>query len=200
MTTTDERQDPPYFQTPDSIRHETFRRRMLGGLDQDQVYAYLDELADQVQAMERRLTESRADNERLRGELDEYEQVGDRVNEQVVELFSQAQLVAEQMVEDTSRDARERIGQARAHERKIVEEALDTAGQQVSSYARSAQEQMRSIMDSFATDVERLGFAPSAGEQGSEAAPDQKDPLFEDWTDDAAPSRNGSGPESTGSR
>ena len=200
MTNTDERQDPPYFHAPESIRRETFQRRMLGGLDQDQVYAYLDELADQVQATQRRLAESHAENERLRAELDEYEAVGDRVNEQVVELFSQAQLVAEQMVEDTSRDARERIGQARAHERRIVEEALDTAGQQVSSYARSAQEQMRSIMDSFASDIDRLGIAPP-GEQGPETGSDQKDPLFEDWTDDdAAPSRNGSGPGSAGSR
>lgn len=208
MTNTSYRQASRHHQTPESIRDETFDRRMVGGLDQHQVYGFLDVLADQVLAAQEELSRSRAENERLRGELqrvqgelDEYEQVGDRVNEQVVELFSQAQLVAEEMVEDVSRDAAERIGQARVHERKIVEEALDTAGQQVSSYARSAQEQMRSIMNSFATEVERLGDASPAGEPGSEAASHRpSDPLLDDWADPQARSRNGHGPESAGSR
>jgi DivIVA domain-containing protein len=208
VTNTTHRQDSSRYESPASIREETFQRRMMGGLDQDAVYAYLDRLADQVQAQERELDGSRTEGERLRAELqrvqrelDEYEQVGDRVNEQVVEMFSQAQLVAEQMVEDTSRDARERIGQARAHERKIVEEALSEAGQQVSSYAQSAQAQMRSIMDSFATEVDRLGLTPPAAEPAPETAPPAKrDPLSDEWTDPQAPSRNGHGPGSAGSR
>jgi cell division septum initiation protein DivIVA len=175
-------------QTPQAIRDETFQRRMLG-LDAHKVYEYLDLLADQVQATEGELSETRAENERLhaelrrvQAELDEYEQVGDRVNEQVVQLFSQAQLVAEEMVQDVSRDARERIGQVRAHERKIVEEAMDVAGEQVRSYARTAQAQMQSIMDSFATEVDRLGSPPKPGESRS-AVPHQKDPLFDGLSD-----------------
>lgn len=207
MTNTDHRQHSSRYQTPQSIRDETFERRRLGGLAQDRVYEYLDLLADQVQATEQELSSSRAENERLRGELqrvqselDEYEQVGERVNDQVVELFSQAQLVAEEMVKDVSQDARERIGHARAHERKIVEEAMDTAGQQVTSYARSAQAQMRSILDSFATEVDRLGTTPPFGEPDPEAAlPHRSDPLSDDWNDPQAP-RNGSGPDSAGSR
>jgi chromosome segregation ATPase len=165
-----------------------------------------------VQATERELSERRADNERLQAELqrvqaelqrvqtelDEYEQVGDRVNEQIVQLFSQAQLVAEEMVQDVSRDARERIGQARAHERTIVEGAMDTAGQEVRSYARTAQSQMQSIVDSFATEVDRLGSTPLSGESGS-AAPHENAPWFDDLRDSQVRSRNGRGPESTGS-
>ena len=208
MTNTPHHQESPNYRTPQSIRDVTFDRRMMGGLDQERVYAYLDELADQVSATERELSGCLAENERLegelkrvQGELDEYEQVGDRVNEQVVEMFSQAQLVAEEMVQDVSRDAQERIGQARAHERKIVEEALDTAGQQVTSYARSAQAQMKAIMDSFATDVDRLGVAPPAGDPGEKQATFRlSDPLLDDWNDPQTPSRNGSGPESNGSR
>jgi vacuolar-type H+-ATPase subunit H len=119
----------------------------------------------------------------LQTELDEYEQAGDRVSAQAVQLFSQAQLVAEQMVEDITRDARERIGQARAHERKIVEEAMSTAGQHVRSYARSAQAQMQSIMDSFAQEVDRVGSSAAAADAAS-AAPQPVDPLFDevgDW-------------------
>jgi len=177
------------YQTPRSIRAEKFQRR-IRGLDAGKVYGFLARLADQVQATEKQLSESRAKNERLQAELqrvqaelDHYEQAGDRVNEQVVQMFSQAQLVVEEMVQDVSRDARERIGQARAHERKIVAEAMDTAGQQVRSYAQTAQAQMQSIVNSFATEVEQLGTAPLPGEPGS-AAHHKKDSLFEssrDW-------------------
>ena len=183
MTTTDHRESA-HYQAPATIRDQAFYRRMRG-LDADQVYEYLDLLADQVQATERELSEARAENERLqaevqraRAELNEHEEVGERVNDQVVQLFSQAQLVAEQMVEDVSRDARERIGQARAHERKIVEEAMSAAGEQVRSYARNAQAQMESVMASFANDVDRLGDARlNDDEQAARAARDD-DPLF----------------------
>jgi cell division septum initiation protein DivIVA len=175
-------------QTPTSIRDETFPRRMFG-IDADHVYEYLDLLADQVQATERELTETRDENERLRArlasvqaELDEYEQVGERVNEQVVQLFSQAQLVAEEMVEDVSRDARERLGHARAHEQRIVSEAVDTAGEQVRSYARSARAQMESVMESFASEVDRLG-SPTLSRESQPEAPAAYDPLVDDLAD-----------------
>jgi cell division septum initiation protein DivIVA len=202
--TNDDHRGSAHYQTPQSIRDETFQRRMLG-LDAETVYEYLDLLSDQVQATERELSEAREENERLltelrrvQAELDEYEQMGGRVNEQVVQLFSQAQLVAEQMVEDVSRDARERIGQARAHERKIVEEAMTTAGQQVRSYARTAQAQMQSIMESFATEVDRLGGASLPGDSAA-TPPHRSDPLFEDLSDWQVRFRNGKRPGSPGS-
>jgi DivIVA domain-containing protein len=146
VTSKDE-QDFPYYRSPAAIRGETFSRRMRG-LDESEVDEYLNLLADQVQAMEierRGLQEQvenlEADNERLRtGEgrtrtevsqmrerLAEYEQVGDRANDQVVEMFSQAQLIAEEMVEDARQDTRQRLGQARAQERQILEEAMQSA-------------------------------------------------------------------------
>jgi len=184
----------------------------MRGLDADQVYGFLDLLADQVQATETQLSESRAESERLKAELqraqaevrrvqaelDEYEQVGDRVNEQVVQLFSQAQLVAEEMVQEVSRDARERIGQARAHERRIVEAAMDTAGQEVRSYARTAQAQMQSVLETFANEVDRLGSAPLSGES-RHAAPREGDSFFDDFDDRQIRSRNGSGSKAPGS-
>ena len=203
MTNSDHRVPPPY-QTPESIRDETFQRRMRG-LDAGKVYGYLDLLADQVQATQAELGRTRAENERLhaelrrvQAELDEYEQVGERVNEQVVQLFSQAQLIAEEMVEDVSRDARERIGQARAHERKVVEEAMNTAGEQVRSYARTAQAQMQSIMESFATEVDRLGSPSTSGGSAAVTSP-RSDPLFDDSSDWQTRVRNGRGPDSPGS-
>jgi chromosome segregation ATPase len=182
------------------------------GLEPDKVYECLDLLADQMLATERQVSESRAQNERLQAELhrtraelqrvqaelDEYEQIGDRVNEQVVQLFSQAQLVAEEMVQEVSRDARERIGQARAQERKIVEEAMGTAGQQVRSYVRTAQAQMQSVVDSFASEVDRLGSRPLSGASGS-AATHQNGASFDDLSDHQVHFRNGNGPDSPGS-
>jgi DivIVA domain-containing protein len=204
MTNSDQRVGA-HHQTPAAIRDVTFQRRMLG-LDGDKVYEYLDQLADQVQANERALGEARAENERLhaelqraRAELDELDQVGGRVNEQVVELFSQAQLVAEEMVQDVSRDARERIGMARAHERQIVDAALSTAGDQVRSYARTARAQMESVMESFAKEVERLG-SPSLSDGPPAAARPMDDPLFGHSGDWPIRVRNGSGPDTPGAR
>jgi DivIVA domain-containing protein len=196
--------------SPAAIQNKTFGRR-LRGLDENEVYEFLDGLADQVQAMSRNEQELRAENERLqaevrraRAELEDVESRGGGVNDQVVELFSQAQLVAEEMVEEASRDTRERLGQARAQERAILEEAMEQAEQtrrdaealirwtmpggaghgsvhaddplgigtppssgdtaaaaaeleQVRSYARAAQAQMKSLMDAFTTQVGRFG-------------------------------------------
>jgi DivIVA domain-containing protein len=212
MTSSDQRVS--HYPTPEDIRDETFKRRMMG-LDADKVYDYLDLLADQVQSTSRQLSDARADNERLRSELqrvqaelEEVQDVGGRVNDQVVQLFSQAQLVAEEMVQDVSRDSRERIGQARAHERQIVEEAMNTAGEQIRSYARTAQHQMKSIMESFAHEVDRLGSPPPAGGQ-PQARPRSNDPLFDEMDDrsewrihfgNGNGNGNGSGPYSPGSR
>ena len=194
---TDHDQQHARHLTPDSLRERTFRRRMVG-LDADEVYAYLDLLADQIQTCDTEREALRADNSRLRAEVErmrtelaEQEPMEDRVNEQVVQLFSQAQLVAEEMVEDVSRDARERLGQARAHERQIVEKALDAAGEQVREYALSAQAKMRSVMESFADDVDRLGI-PAAREAAR--ASSARDPLFDDMNEWQASVRNGRGP------
>ena len=65
MTNSDHRLPPHTYRTPASIRDESFPRRMRG-LDADQVYEYLDLLADQVQATEKELSETRAENERSR--------------------------------------------------------------------------------------------------------------------------------------
>ena len=211
MTNTSRRHGSPQYQSPDLIRGEMFRRR-LRGLDQDEVYGYLDVLADQVESTAKDLSTARAENERLQdelrrsradlqrvqAELDEYEAAGDRVNEQVVQMFSQAQLVVEEMVQDVSRDARERIGQARAHERMIVEQAMDAAGEHVRSYARTAQAQMQSIMDSFATEVDRLDSTARSGESGA-TAQRAHDPLFDDLTDWQLPFRNESDSNGSGS-
>jgi len=177
------------------------------GLDAEKVYAYLDLLAEHFAAVEGELGQTQAHNQHLQGEirrmradLDDYEQAGDRVNEQVVQMFSQAQLIAEEMVADVSRDAQERIGHAREHERKIVEEAMSTAGQEVRSYAQSAQAQMQSIMESFATEVNRLGNAQPSGDpaDSTDSKQNRADPLSDDVVEVRSDSWRGSRPYSPG--
>lgn len=131
--TTNDASAYPHYRSPSSIRNETFPRRMRG-LDENEVSDFLDELADQVQATDKERRELREENQRLKAELQrvlsersEVEDVEGRVNDQVVELFSQAQLVAEEMVEEVSRDARQRLTHAREQERRILEEAMQTA-------------------------------------------------------------------------
>ena len=181
MTSNDDH-DFPYYRSPDSIRNESFSRRMRG-LDDDEVDEYLNLLADQVQAMEverqalrERNDQLQAENERLRTggdrsrteveamreRLAEYEQSGDRVNEQVVELFSQAQLVAEEMVEDARRDTRERLGQARVQERQILEEAMLSAQRTLKDAEAMAARQ--------AAPIALDGTAPFGSHRGPEPA------------------------------
>jgi cell division initiation protein len=106
----------------------------MRGLDEEEVREYLDLLADQVQAADNERAEIRAENDRLRievsrikSELADHDANGDQANEQAVALFSQAQLVAEEMVEEVTRTTRERMMQARAQEREILQEALESA-------------------------------------------------------------------------
>jgi len=154
-----------HHQSPATIRNRGFGRRMRG-LDEDEVLDYLDVLADQVEAAESELRAIQADNERLRAQLEglsstatEHDSAEARVNDQVVELFSQAQLVAEEMVEEVSREARQRLGQARAQERQILEEAMETA-------ERTLKEAEAKIMRTLPapTNGHSSRFAPGAGE------------------------------------
>lgn len=123
----------------------------------------------ELQRVRGELKRAHAELEDAQEQLDEYEHSGDKVNDQIIEMFSQAQLIAEEMVADVSRDARERIEQAREHERQIVEQAVNSAGSHVHEYALTAQAQMQSIMESFAQQVDQLGVA-AAAEQAAAAA------------------------------
>ena len=172
MTNQDE-QVYPYYRSPASIRGETFAHRMRG-LDEDEVREYLDLLADQVQAADHERAELRAENQslmievqRVRAELAERPNGEDLANDQVVALFSQAQLVAEEMVEEVTRSTRERMMQARAQEREILQEALESA----EATRRQAEAELRSAMPAtFGRDNGRgdLMPAPAPGSAGAE--------------------------------
>lgn len=121
----------PYYRSPATIRGEAFSHRVRG-LDEEEVREYLDLLADQIQAHDQERSEIRAENERLRVELerlrnDRPEPAGDEITPQAVALFSQAQQVADQLVEEAVRHARDLMSSARNQQREILSQAHHAA-------------------------------------------------------------------------
>lgn len=180
------------YRSPESIRDQQFTHRMRG-LDEAEVYEYLDLLADQVRASERERAE-------LRAEMKRREETPD-INPQAVILFSQAQQVADQLVEEAVRHARDLMSSARNQEREILERAHEAADQAVRmsgavlpdgdvmgystpvpeveyarTFARIAHVQLRSVVDALADAVDKLGEVPKLA-PGQLARESREDPL-----------------------
>lgn len=157
MTQEQEQHVYPYYRSASSIRNEAFSHRMRG-FDEAEVREYLDMLADQVQAADAERAELRADNERLRIELDriqsgESKPDADDLSPQAVALFSQAQLVADQLVEEAVRHARELMTSARQQQREILQKAHEAAAQS----AREADIRSASLAEERAREVSLRG-------------------------------------------
>jgi DivIVA domain-containing protein len=177
-----------YYRAPSSIRNESFSYRRRG-LDEDEVREYLSLLADQVQAADRERADLRAEIDRLRAEIGrlhaESDDASGEISPQAVALFSQAQQVADQLVEEAVRHARDLMTSARNQQREILERAHEAAEEAVRNtgatevaapsagystpvpeveyvrtFARVAQVQLRSVLDALAEQVDRLGEVP----------------------------------------
>jgi cell division initiation protein len=197
--TQQQEQDFPYYRSPSSIRNETFNHRMRG-LDEDEVREYLDLLADQVQATDNERAAQRGEIERLRAEVrrleEEADDASDDISPQAVALFSQAQQVADQLVDEAVRHARDLMTSARNQQRDILQRAHEAAEEAVRrtgatqvaapsggyttpvpeveyvrTFARVAQVQLRSVLDALAEQVDRLGEVPELDRRGAELEP-----------------------------
>lgn len=178
----------PYFRSAEDIRGQDFAHRMRG-LDEYEVREFLDLLADQTSAVERERREYLAENQRLKAEVEELRDKPrgadpDEINPQAVILFSQAQQVADQLVEEAVRHARDLMSSARNQEREILERAHQAADHAVRmsgavqggdvggystpvpeveyarTFARIAHIQLRSVVDALADAVDKLGEVP----------------------------------------
>jgi DivIVA domain-containing protein len=182
----------PYYRSPSTIRTEAFSHRMRG-LDEAEVREFLDLLADQVQACDLERTEMRTENQRLREEVEQLraqQPVDGDINPQAVLLFSQAQQVADQLVEEAVIHARDLMTSARNQQREIMHETQSVAEagrgphghglgfggpvtaapgeypgsvpdvEYVRTFARVAQVQLRSVVDALSEQVDRLGEVP----------------------------------------
>ncbi len=158
--------DFPFYRSPSTIRGEAFTHRMRG-LDEGEVREYLDLLADQVQSSERQRTDLLDETGRLRGENDRLKDENDRlrgevermrntqpetspdeISPQAVILFSQAQQVADQLVEEAVLHARDLMSSARHQQREILEQAHRAAD---AAAREAAQVSGRSIVTSVTT-------------------------------------------------
>jgi hypothetical protein len=102
----------------------------MRGLDEAEVREFLDLLADQVQAGDLERNEMRTENERLREEVEQLraqQPVDGDINPQAVLLFSQAQQVADQLVEEAVIHARDLMTSARNQQREIMQETQSAA-------------------------------------------------------------------------
>ncbi|MGW0231639.1 DivIVA domain-containing protein [Actinopolymorpha singaporensis] len=185
--------------SPQVIRSATFSQRRRG-FDEDEVRAFLDRVAGQVEAAEAECADLRAEADRLRAEVDRLRiELRDRedsppeVNERAVALFSQAQQVADRLVEEAVQHARDLMSAARSQEREIIQrahEAAEAAAREagarspggaaghggsgydvpvseieyVRTFARVAQVQFRSVLEALSEQVDRLGQVPDLPE------------------------------------
>ena len=183
----------PYYRSAKDIRRQEFNHRMRG-LDEAEVHEYLDLLADQVQASEMERSEYQAENQRLRREVEHLrnqqpDMAEGELNPQAVALFSQAQQVADQLVEEAVLHARDLMTSARNQQREILQQAHAAAGkavrvseaampaampdaaavgyntpvqeiEYVRTFARVAQVQLRSVLEALTEQVEKLGEVP----------------------------------------
>jgi len=179
-----QQQNPVQNQSPANIRSEVFSHRMRG-LDEEEVRDYLELVASQVQATEAERTRLHAEIEQLRAEnhrlREAPEQNPDDISPQAVMLFSQAQQVADQLVEEAVIHARDLMMSARSQQRDILkrahqaaEEAVRRTGarqvhaaaagqtaqvrevEYVRTFAKVAQVQLRSVLDALTEQVDRL--------------------------------------------
>lgn len=147
----------PYHRTPSDIRGEDFSHRMRG-LDEEEVREYLDLLADQVQASDLERQELLSENERLRSEVERAgsspspQQDDGEISTQAVLLFSQAQEIADQLVEEAVVHARDLMTSARNQQREILEEAHRAADAAARKVADSNGQEMVSAAAGSAPD------------------------------------------------
>jgi cell division initiation protein len=174
--------DFPYYRSPAAIRGETFSHRMRG-IDEEEVREYLYLLADQVQSMERERADLLAEVQRLRGETSARPTpVVEAESPRAALVMSQAQQVADQLVEEAVVHARDLLASARHQQREILEaahrtaeaaarEAAQASARNVTAYVSAAapeveyarrftqvaQVQLRSVLEALCEQVEQLG-------------------------------------------
>lgn len=163
--------------SPSAVRNATFSARRRGW-DTDEVSEFLHTLADQIETADAERASLRAEVDRLRAQRSDEENEPSEVNTRAVALFSQAQQVADRLVNEAVEHARDVMSHARAQQREILERAAAAAHElsptpsepsaansavseseldYVRTFAHVAQVQLRSVLDALTEQVDRLG-------------------------------------------
>lgn len=166
-------------------------KKQLRGLDADEVSYVLNHAADDMDQLLNQVRALRAENARLRQQPGQPVDSNsmDSVTDQAVQLFSQAQQVADSLIEEAVQRARELLSTARSQQRGIMDEAheaakrassrvSDTIGntgntgnaasmqeiEYVRTFARVAQLQFRAVLEALNDQVDKLGEMPQVDE------------------------------------
>lgn len=182
--------------SPHSIRRVSFSRARKGW-SADEVRDYLRSLADQIEAADAERTRLRAEVDRQRHEVHRLrssqgpdqspDEPSNEPDANAVALFSQAQQVADRLIEEAVQQARDLMSTARKQQRDILQQAhssaeaamhsvqqktdpLGGAGaapespvaeiEYVRTFAKVAQVQLRSVLEALTEQVDRLGSLP----------------------------------------
>lgn len=113
--------------SPRAVRGASFTHRRKG-IDEDEVRAFLDGLADRLEAADGERARLRAENEDLRNRLEATADAEQAVHPRAIALFSQAQQVADNLVGEAVEHARALMLDARKQQREILNSARDRAG------------------------------------------------------------------------
>jgi cell division septum initiation protein DivIVA len=158
----------------------------LRGVDPDEVKDVLNHVADDLDRLLHQVRNLRTENQRLGERVREQAGTNDMesVTDQAVQLFSQAQQVADSLIEEAVQRARELLSTARSQQRGIMDEAhqaAERAASQVSetigspgaghsasmqeieyvrTFAKVAQLQFRAVLEALNDQVDKLGEMP----------------------------------------
>jgi cell division initiation protein len=152
------------MRTPRAVRETTFSQR-LRGYDEAEVYAFQEETAAQIEFHQEEVAVLRAEVARLREQVE-----NEDVKERAVALFSQAQTVADRLIEEAVQHAKDLMMAARAQQREILGESRKAAAPAamsvrssgdsdvgyVQTYAQVAAVQLRSVLDALSEQVDKL--------------------------------------------
>lgn len=181
MTELARKPNPAQRHSPRAVREAEFPHR-LRGLDENEVRAFLETVAEQIEAANDERAKLRAELERLKRTATPTKQTKadppPEINAHAVALFSQAQQVADRLVAEAVQHARDVMANARAQQREILERAHHAATnaastpedkampeiEYVRTFARVAQVQLRSVLDALTEEVDKLGQIPHLDE------------------------------------
>lgn len=165
-----------YGTSPQEIRNIRFSQR-LRGYDESEVHAFCEAVAHQIQRQHDEQYRLRAEIDRLKGLVE-----NEDVKERAVALFSQAQTVADQLIQEAVEHAKDLMLAARAQQREILGQAGEaaksvaatprTTGRPdveqggelafVQTYVQVAAVQLRSVLDALSEQVDKLSQFPDA--------------------------------------
>jgi cell division initiation protein len=165
-----------YGRSPQEIRNVHFSQR-LRGYDESEVHAFCEAVANQMQRQHDEQSRLRAEIARLKDLVE-----NEDVKERAVALFSQAQTVADQLIEEAVEHAKDLMLAARAQQREILGQAGEAAksvtatprasggpvvepGTElafVQTYVQVAAVQLRSVLDALSEQVDKLSQFPDA--------------------------------------